>query len=203
MRYTLWSHGRLIGYTDLDIHTVSLNLRQGFVEPTEVGQQLLEDATGVPRAMVIARKAQRARGGTQTKEDHDVFVEACNRREALNLELRDDNGEIFECDFMRVYDLQDDSSDELAALDEVDDPTEAESSDSTSDDGLGSTAEEIEEMVQQWLEDKSEEEMFHSAWPPPPPPDPRWDTMRYLLQVFLEKADDIDDLLASPDFDDF
>ena len=203
MRYTLWSHGRLIGYTDLDIHTVSLNLRQGFVEPTEAGQQLLEDATGVPRAMVIARKAQRARGGTRTKEDHDVFVEACNRREALNLELRDDNGEIFECDFMRVYDLQDDSSDELAALDEVDDPTEAESCDSTSDDGLGSTAEEIEAMVQQWLEDKSEEEMFHSAWPPPPPPDPRWDTMRYLLQVFLEKADDIDDLLASPDFDDF
>ena len=45
-----------------------------------------------------------------------------------------------------------------------------------------------------------EDERRSEAWLPSRPEDPRWDTMQYLIQVFLEGCDD--DLLESPDFDD-
>ena len=54
--------GRLLGYTDLDIHTETPTMRQGFIEPTAEGRPLLEDATGVWRAMADRKRAKRARG---------------------------------------------------------------------------------------------------------------------------------------------
>ena len=107
MRYSLWSGDRLVGHTDLDIDTVTPTMRQGFIEPTPEGRPLLEDATGVWRAMADRKRAERAREGDETTEGDDMVTASMNRRESLNLELRDEHGVVFECDFMRVYDLFD------------------------------------------------------------------------------------------------
>src|ERR1043165_5803721 len=104
MRYSLWSHGRLVGHTDLDIHTITPHLRQGFIEPAAGGETVLRDATGVVRFMDEERR--RRRDGALARDDDylDRFAAACDRREDLDLELRDEAGQVFECEFMRVYD---------------------------------------------------------------------------------------------------
>src|ERR1041385_8272566 len=72
MRYTLWSRGRLVGHTDLDIHTVTSTMRQGFVEPTEDGRAILVDATRVWRAIAEMKRARRARGEGRDSDDHSL-----------------------------------------------------------------------------------------------------------------------------------
>ncbi len=199
MRYTLWSQGRLIGHTDLDIHTVSPSLRQGFIEPTDGADSVLRDATGVPRAIAATRRMRREGVAARTRDE--LFAAAYNRREALDLQLRDENGAEFECDFMRVWDLP--------ALDCTDDmEDEADVADScatddqlTSDKPWSDDLESDIELIDEWIEDRENEEVYHSAWPPPPPPDDRWNTMRYLLQVFLKTSGEEEDpLFFSPPF---
>jgi hypothetical protein len=102
MRYSLRSRGRVLGYTDLDIETITPTMRQGYIEPTPEGRPLLADATGVWRAMADQKRAQRARDGEKAAEDDERVTEAMNRREALNLELHDEHGEVLACAFMRV-----------------------------------------------------------------------------------------------------
>ena len=104
MRYTLWSHDTLVGHTDLDIPTVTPNMRQGFVEPTEEGKPLLADATGVWRAIARMKRERRARGDSRENDDHGIVLAAMERREALDLELRDERGAAFECEFIRITD---------------------------------------------------------------------------------------------------
>src|SRR4051812_24788448 len=106
MRYTLWSGKRLVGYTDLDVHTVTPTMRQGFIEPTEEGKPLLADATGVWRAMAEMKRDMRARG-LSTTDDRGVVLEAMRRREGLEFELRAEDGTVFEREFIRISDLFD------------------------------------------------------------------------------------------------
>jgi hypothetical protein len=178
MRYSLWSHGRLLGHTDLDIPCVTPHFMQGFIDPSPEGSKILPRATGVPRAAsagLVRNLSEAERRGREAE-----FRAACSAREELELELRVEDGTVFPCDFVRVYDLRDNWLDESHDDDEPLDPeTEAE----------------IDAAVAEW----EEERLSESAWSPPPPEDPRWDTMQYLIQVFLEGVDD--DLLASPDFD--
>jgi hypothetical protein len=189
MRYSLWSHGRLLGHTELDIHTVTPTMRQGFVEPTPQGKPLLEDATGVWRAMAQRMRAIR-QGGDEAAQD-DLVTEAMNRREALDLELRDANGEMFECEYIRIYDLLD-----TGVVDDMEETEEeAEAAFEIYLSGLAPTdrAEvlaqraaadaEVEEFVAEMTEELNEREMFGSGWPPE---DPRWETMQYHLQVHLK-----------------
>src|SRR5215467_6650169 len=98
MRYTLWSRGRVLGHTELDLPHVQDRVRMGFIEPTETGTRVLPDATGVPAAaQALAKAAKRA-----VDLRYDALTEfadfraACDRREALNLELRDEMGVLFE-----------------------------------------------------------------------------------------------------------
>src|ERR1041384_7743242 len=99
MRYSLWSHGRLVGHTDLDIHTVTPHLRQGFIEPADGGEAVLRDATGVMRFMAEARRRRGASALASDDSCLDGFAVACHRREAIDLELRDEAGQVFECEF--------------------------------------------------------------------------------------------------------
>ena len=181
MRYSLWSHGRLLGHTDLDIPCVTSHLMQGFIDTTPEGDKLLPRTTGVPRAASagLARNLSDAERRGRRAE----FRAACSAREELELELHVDGGAHFSYDFLQVHDLRDKSwIDESHDDDEPLDPeTEAA----------------IEAEVAEW----EEERLSKSAWAPPPPEDPRWDTMQYLIQVYLEGCDD--DLLESPAFDDF
>lgn len=182
IRYSLWSHGRLLGHTDLDIPCVSSHLMQGFIDPTPEGTKTLPQATGVARVVAASRAPSLSE---VERRRHDAeFAVACAQRDGLDLELRLDDGSVFPCDFMRVYDLRDDSwADPPDDEEPLDEEVEAE----------------IEAEVEEWFEERR----WGSVWPPPPPPDPRWDTKQYHIQVFLEKSSDIDDLLASPDLDDF
>lgn len=192
MRYTLWSHERLVGHTDLDVHTITPTLRQGFVEPTTEGRELLADATSVWRAMAEVKRGRRARGGIGAN-DSSIFRDACRRRDGLHLEMRDTHGAVLACEFIRVTDLFDLES----VVDEMSDTAEEEEAEfeislarlsgEARDDALARRAEfeaEIEAAVAEMTAEQ-DEGMYGSVWPPVPPEDPRWDTMRYLIQVHL------------------
>jgi hypothetical protein len=199
MRYSLWSHGRLVGHTDLDIHTVTSTMRQGFVEPTEEGRSLLADATGVWRAIAEVKRSCRAASRERNASDDALVLESMNRREELDLELRDETGAVFECDYIRITDLVDMESgivDEMGDTEEEIDaafqiglsalPSDAQ------EQALAHRAEsdaEIEATVAELLEEREEDQMFGSSYPPPPPEDPRWETMQYLLQAHLAAPD--------------
>lgn len=196
MRYTLWSRGRLVGHTDLDIHTFSTSMRQGFIEPTAEGYQLLSDATGVARALAEARRGTRARG-ERLPSDDAVVEKALQRRHDLAFELRDEHGVAFDFDFVRVYDNFDERVvDEMCPTAEEEE-AEFEArlsalSSAAREEALASRERleaEIEEMVEEMLGDREESEKFASRWPPPPPEDPRWDTMQYMIQVYLKAPD--------------
>ena len=170
MSYTLWSRDRLLGHTDLDIPCVQDFIRQGFIEPTDLGNRLLPDATGVPRACAASERAARAAGKRWPERDLTEFRRACARREALDLELRDETGERFTYEFLRVYDLQDRSGDDFEDDDEPLSP-EVEAA----------IAEEVAEISESF-----EEDVYGSSWPPP---DSRWETMRYHVMVHLRRED--------------
>src|SRR4051812_9118174 len=101
MRYSLWSRGQLIGHTDLDIECISPDLRMGFLEPTDEGKQAILDATGVHA--VCAKRPSSWRDDPDP-EYLEEFQAACARREALDLELRDEAGAVFRCAYMRITD---------------------------------------------------------------------------------------------------
>lgn len=185
MRYTLWSHGILVGRTDLDIPTVTPTMRQGFIEPTNEGSAALRDATCVNRVINENRHRRRLRGGDgeMTMEDIEVFQAACDRREAVQFELRDENGQPFECEFMRVWDLHEMNSDQWREDEEWE--TELHLATMTPEERAEFDAE-LDETDEEMREDRAEEEMYHSSWPPGPEPDERWATMQYHLQVHLK-----------------
>jgi len=198
VRYSLWSRGRLVGHTDLDIHTVTSTMRQGFVEPAGEGRAILADATGVWRAIAGMKRASRAGGDRPRHDDHMIVKAAADRREALDLELRDESGAPFHCEFIRITDLFDL---ERGLVDEMNDTEEEDEADfqiglsALSGEARERAIAEREEMnatiqadVDAMVADMDEERRqneFDSAWPPRPPADPRWETMQYLLQAHL------------------
>jgi hypothetical protein len=194
MGYTLWSRGRLVGHTDLDIHTVTSTMRQGFVEPTEEGRALLADATAVWRAIAEVKRGARVRG-ERTPNDDALVLGAMERREGLDFELRHDDGTVFECEFIRLYDLFDAESgivDEMSTTEEEDEAEfQVRLSALSGEAREAALAEreqmyaEVEAMVAE-LRESEEDGTYGSGWPPPPPDDPRWETMQYMLQAHLK-----------------
>ena len=169
MRYSLWSHDCLVGHTDLDVSSVTDHVRQGFVEPTPQGHAALIDATGVAR--IVGTKAARAQDPETKTLYLAEFRRACDRREALNFVLRDESGDEFDFDFVRIIDLQ---TDPYESLDD-DEPEDVDCDDLDAD-----FLAEIEEVIA--LHEESEQ--YGSNWSPR---DDRWDTMPYLIQVFLRR----------------
>jgi len=209
MRYSLWSRGRLLGYTDLDIHTETPTMRQGFIEPVPEGRPLLEDATGVWRAMADRKRAERARDGDESSNEDELVTSAMSRREALNLELHDEHDVVFDCDFMRVYDLFDLNA---GVVDEMSDTEEEEQaefevylSSLSPENGADALAQraaidaEVAALVAEVLEQREERELLGSG-SPEEREDPRWDTMQYQLQVYLKTSVDDDSSFSGPTF---
>ena len=200
MRYTLWSRGLLVGHTDLDIHTVTSTMRQGFVEPTEDGRAVLVDETGVWRAIAQMKRDRRARGDSRANDDHELVLAAMERRAEHELELRDEQGAVFECEFIRITDIFDVNSGVVDEMSETEEEEEAEFqariSALSSEEREAALSEraamnariqsEIAELLDEIQEERDDQEMFGSAWPPPAPEDPRWDSMQYLLQAHLK-----------------
>jgi hypothetical protein len=179
MQYTLWSRGKRLGHTDLDLPHVQDRVRMGFIEPTEEGTRLLPDATGVPAAAHALAKAAR-RAAHQRYEALTEFADfraACDRREALDLELRDEMGVLFPCEWIRINDIDDQSW----AEDDFDD-------DEDLDPELEAAIDHDAELIESSL-DEDDASYFDeddldcpSPWEPP---DPRWETSRYHVMVYL------------------
>lgn len=177
MRYALWSRGRLLGHTELDLPHVQDRVRLGFIEPTENGLRLLPDATGVPAAAhALARAAKQAahRQHPSLTEFAD-FRAACDRREALDLELRDEGGVVFRCKWIEIHDmdapiLTDEDFDE-----DTDEPMDPELEAAFDHDV------ELFESFHDWYDHDQT-----SHWEPP---DERWETTRYHMMVYLPTAD--------------
>jgi hypothetical protein len=189
LRYSLWSRGRLLGHTDLDLDTHQSRFIHGFVEQTSVGDRVLPDATGV--VAVCARRPRRRSDFGFDEEYLRAFQAAVDRREALDLVIRDQDDNVFECDFIRVYDLRDTSYQERVAA-EADDfeleALESETGDGSDTDDLAELEDELEAQLQEDLALRAESEMYGSSWEPPE--DERWETMKYYVQVFLKVSDD-------------
>jgi hypothetical protein len=123
------------------------------------------------------------------------------RREGSDLELRDESGAVFECDFIRITDLFDMNA---GVVDDMSDTEEEEEaafqihlsslSGEEREQALAERAEmdaniqaDIEILLEGMQDDDDDDEKtFGSAWPPTEPQDSRWDTMQYLLQVHLK-----------------
>lgn len=195
MRYTVWSRGRLVAHTDLDIPTVRPNMRQGFLEPTAEGAPLLADATSVWRAIAEVKRDRRARG-EPSEHDHSLVEAAVERAHDLHLMLRDESGDALEFEYIRVTDLFDLENGNLDDMSDTEEEQEAELQiwlsslpESQQQIELAKRATmlaEVEEMVKEVLAERGAERRFGSAWPVPAAEDPRWDTMQYLAQVHLK-----------------
>lgn len=180
MRYTLWSRGRLLGYTELDLPHVQDHVRMGFIEPTEEGLRRLPDATGVPAAAhALARAARRAADARDTSlTELADFRAACDRREALELALRDETDTVFACEWIRVYDIDDQSA---WAEDELDEDFDFDD-DELIDPELEEAIEHDLEIMESSFDDDAGGAL---SWEPP---DVRWETTRYHMMVFLARA---------------
>ena len=183
MRYALWSRGRLLGYTELDLGCIQDHVRMGFIEPTQEGTRLLPDATGVPAAAyALARAAKRA------AHERDVslteladFRAACDRREALELELRDEADAMFPCEWIRVNDIDE----QLLTDDDLDSDYDF---DLTDDDELDRELEAAIDHDAELFDLDLDGDDHDRPWSWKPSDD-RWETTRYHLMVYLGRPE--------------
>ena len=143
----------------------------GFIEPTEAGLRLLPDATGVSEAAsALSRAAKRAayRRRVELTEFAD-FRAACDRREALDLELRDEAGVVFQCEWIEIHDIAEVLTDEDFDWDD-DQPMDPE---------LEASIDHDAELLESFFD---ADDYDKTPWAPP---DPRWEMTRYHMMVYL------------------
>ena len=118
--YTIWSHGRLLGETNLGFVRCMPKIRTGFFHPTELGERLMPIACGVSPALrklaeasrVIDEPNDQADGGaarvgfSATTTEYADLVEAVAHREGLDLELRGARGEIIPVEDIAMIDTE-------------------------------------------------------------------------------------------------
>jgi len=122
--YSLWSHGRILGHTDLGFVYREHGVRVGWFHPNELGDRLVPAATGVGPAMRESREKE-----TDLLTDPDV-ASAYDHERALELELRGPNGVVIETENIAIIDTHylltirthDDEVDEWLAECEPDEP---------------------------------------------------------------------------------
>lgn len=116
MAYSIWSHDRLVGHSELDYRRAFPRHRMGDFYPTEAGLKLMPVATGVsPAGIELARMvhaSQRADNTQppvgeqretlrQTSEFADLLA-AENHRDALELELRRTDGSVVPTEWIDI-----------------------------------------------------------------------------------------------------
>lgn len=88
MSYTLWSHGRLLGSTNLEFIYRENGHRTGWFRPEPNVQDILDVATGVSPALFAASQSD------NLAEAYADVEAAGDRERALELELRDETGKV-------------------------------------------------------------------------------------------------------------
>jgi hypothetical protein len=185
MRFALYSHDKLVGFTALDIQCVQAFLRQGFLQPVDGGGAVLDAATGVTPALAASIRARRRNDGEVDPALDAAVKAAIEARDALELSLHDEQGRPFDCDFIRICDLRDSSFDldDIVAEEADDDDYDEELFESGFDAGC-----EAEQTSWEEREDAFAT-LLGLADEPPSLVDERWDTERYLIQVFLHRPE--------------
>jgi hypothetical protein len=100
MHYELWSHGRVLGQTDLGYAYRENGFRCGDFHPTEVGHQLMRAATGVRPALRAAYE------NPLDPTADDRVMAAMDDEAALALELRRSDGVLIETEDITVVDTE-------------------------------------------------------------------------------------------------
>jgi hypothetical protein len=123
MRYTIWSRGRLLGETDLGFVQIYSNMRMGWFRPSAQGAALMSVITGTGPALHKVGKMMRnpLRAAMRRPEDNDGsewprdirsttayadLVSSVDELEALQLQLRDANGNPIETEHIGIDDTE-------------------------------------------------------------------------------------------------
>lgn len=109
MRYTVWSHGRLVGETDLGFILREGNHRSGHFYPTAFGESLVP-IINEPRRLIkalgeVPRDARSSDDPAWTALD-SAFEIAAERERALELELRDEHGVVIPTEDVGIRDME-------------------------------------------------------------------------------------------------
>ena len=118
MSYTIWSHGRLVGETDLGFEYGSGNFRAGNFFPTEFGETLMP-IIAEPRRL-MARMARTVEDGPidpAADTEWLAYEAATDRESALELELRDPSGTVISTEDIGIRDSH--LLEELYPIDEL------------------------------------------------------------------------------------
>ena len=115
MQYTITSHGRPIGVTDLGFRYREGPSRMGWFHPNAEGEPLMPVITAAPTAShTYASDGGRTGDPASDTERDNTFLadlaEASQHVDALELELRRDDGSVVQTEFISVQDV-----DELVA----------------------------------------------------------------------------------------
>lgn len=127
MRYTVWSHGRLIGETDLGFRRLVNASRSGWFHPNADGERQMPVIASVLPAMraYLHRDAVDAQGDPMVQpalHGSTLFAdlaEAFQHLLSLDLELRRDDGSVVPTSNIGIQDIQ--QLRELPALEDDDD----------------------------------------------------------------------------------
>jgi hypothetical protein len=122
MPYTLWSRGRLLGDTDLGFVQVFSNVRMGWFRPSPLGDTLMSVLTGTGPALHRVgrlmrhpiRNATRAPVSDEDWPPPDIrsstayadLVSSVDELEAMQLQLRDPDGNVMEVEHIGVDDVE-------------------------------------------------------------------------------------------------
>lgn len=122
MPYTLWSHGRLLGETELEYTRCVPLHRGGGLWPTVAGSKLMPVATGVTAATLkLAAKSRQLRApesrGTppaqstdescmQQSTEYADYAAAVDQLNALALELRGPSGAVIPTEWIEIRDTE-------------------------------------------------------------------------------------------------
>ncbi|MEO7455737.1 MAG: hypothetical protein ABIY52_05700 [Gemmatimonadaceae bacterium] len=98
MPYTVWSRGRLLGHSDLEFRQCFPLARTGWFHPVEGAEPVLE-VFNEPRRVIL-----------HARDNHKELVRAdlaatSDRAEALELELRGDDGQVVRTEDVSIRDM--------------------------------------------------------------------------------------------------
>ena len=142
MLYSVWSHGRLLGVTDLGFIYRPPRFRAGWFHAADDAETFMDMATGFGPALHACRKAE-----GNLLNDPDVRT-ALADEQSLALELRDAAGKVIETRHISIID-----GDRLPSIEELEDELEEECDWTTNDPPDWLPEEDEEELVLDDLED--------------------------------------------------
>lgn len=189
MPYTLWSHDRLLGQSDLDYMQIRDRHVIGDFEPTTLGESLMPLVTGETRALLdFARTSRENHGrygfsegyeGMQRTTEYADLAAARTHRESLELQLRAPDGSLVPTEWIDVRDIEL----LLSLIDEDEDTLESEPYDPE----LEAAIEHDVALIEEWFAD---EESGDQGWDAEPDTEEdswqeRRSMPRYQIQVLL------------------